>query len=126
LENDIPESAESKESKRHYIDDNNDIVQFLSEFVEYDPSHGHIYFTPTRDLTDFYNQENNTRYSAKFVIMRLREIFPHIDMASKIVNGKLSRGVRNVRLKYGAFPEGYSGNYTKEEIEALGIEEAGF
>jgi hypothetical protein len=31
-----------------------------------------------------------------------------------------------VRLKYGAFPEGYSGNYTKEEIEALGIEEAGF
>lgn len=126
LTDEIPESEESKESKRHYVDDNNDIVQFLIEFVEYDPDHGRVYFTPTRDLTSFYNDENNTRYSAKFVIMRLREVFPHVDMGSKLLNGKLSRGVWNVRLKWGAYPEGYLGNYTDEEREEMKTEEAGF
>jgi P4 family phage/plasmid primase-like protien len=122
----IPESDECLQSKRHYIDDNNDIVQFLQEFVEYDPDHGHKYFTPTRDLVNFYNSENNTRYSSKFVIMRLKEVYPYVETASRLVNGKLTRGIRNVRLKWGAYPEGYQGNYTPEEIRdaELGLGDA--
>jgi hypothetical protein len=106
------------ESKRHYVDDNNDIIKFIHEFVEFSeaPQNGLKYwFTPTKDLVDYYNTENNTRYSSKFVMMRLKEVFPMIETGSKMIDGKLTRGVKHIRLKYGAYPEGYTGNFTDEE-----------
>ena len=114
LENTLPESGECLEAKRHYVDDNNDIVKFLTEFVEYSDEKN--WFTPTKDLVDFYNEENNSRYSSKFVIMRLKELYPLVEAASKMLNGKLTRGVKHIRLKVGAYPEGYTGNHTKEEL----------
>jgi P4 family phage/plasmid primase-like protien len=104
LDNTIPESEECLEAKRHYVDDNNDIVQFLTEMCEFDDTKD--WFTPTRSLVDYYNDENNTRYSSKFVIMRLKEVFPLVETASKSVNGRLTRGIRHIRIKPGAFPEG--------------------
>lgn len=118
LDNDIPESAECQESKKHYIDDNNDIIKFLHEFVEYqDSPAGKAWFVPTKDITEFYNQENNTKYSSKFVLMRLKEVYPLVETSSRMIHGKLTRGVRFIRLKYGAYPEGYTGNFTDEERE---------
>ena len=66
LDDEIPESKACLNAKNHYIEDNNDIVNFINEFVEFDeaPTEVKYYFTPTRDLTDFYNDENNTRYSS--------------------------------------------------------------
>ena len=114
----IPESPECEAAKKHYIEDNNDIVNFISEFVEFDdaPS-GEIkyWFTPTRDLTDFYNDENNTRYSSKFVVMRVREVFPMVEAFSKVINGKLTRGIKHIRLKANAYPEGYAGNFAEQQ-----------
>lgn len=118
LSSTIPESDECMESKRHYVDDNNDIIKFIHEFVEYseNPPNGLKYwFTPTKDLVDYYNTENNTRYSSKFVMMRLKEVFPMIETGSKMIDGKLTRGVKHIRLTYGAYPEGYTGNFTDDE-----------
>ncbi len=118
LDNDIPESTECLASKRHYVDDNNDIIKFLTEFCEYDeaPEGVNYFFTPTRDIVSFYNEENNTRYSSKYVILRLREVFPSVETHSKKIEGKLTRGVKNIRLVQGAYPEGYEGNFTKAEM----------
>lgn len=118
LGNAIPESVECLAVKKHYVDDNDDITQFLTEFCESNtaPEGMNFYFTPTRDIVNFYNEENNTRYSSKFVIMRLKEVFPNVETASKKIDGKLTRGVKNIRLKMDAYPEGYTGNYTKEEL----------
>lgn len=125
----IPESAEALESKQHYVDDNDDIFKFLEDFLEYDlaPPNGlKYYFTPTKDLVTFYNEENNTKYSAKYVVMRLKEVYPHVDMTSKMVDGKLTRGFKGIRIKLGVYPEGWGGNYTTEEREKLKVEEAEF
>jgi hypothetical protein len=113
LEDTIPESKESQEAKRHYIDDNNDIVNFIHEFVEYSETEN--WFTPTKDLTNFYNEENNTRYSSKFVVMRIKEVHPFAENHSKMINGKLTRGIKNIRLKLGAYPEGYLENFKDEK-----------
>lgn len=118
LGDEIPESAECRTAKNHYIDENNDIINFINEFVEYSDSDG--WFTPTRELTDFYNEENSTRYSSKFVVMRVREVYPLVETHSKMINGKLTRGLHNIRLKLGAYPEGYDGNFTKEEKQSRG------
>lgn len=114
----IPESVECLASKKHYVDDNDDITQFLTEFCECDtaPVGKDTYFTPTRDIVNFYNEENNTRYSSKFVIMRLKEVFPLAETCSKKIDGKLTRGIKNIRIKHGAYLDGYEGNYTDEEI----------
>jgi len=114
LEGTIPESQESLNAKRHYIDDNNDIVKFILEMCEF--SEEEDYFTPTKDLVNFYNEENNTRFSSKFVIMRVREVFPLIDTASRMVDGKLTRGLKHLRLKHGAYPEGYQGNFEGDQF----------
>ena len=124
IEHSIPESKESEESKNHYIDDNNDIFRFLKEFCEY--SDKDDYFTPTKDLVNFYNEENNTRYSAKYVVLRLKEVYPQAYTSAKIIGKeikKLTRGIRGIRLRYGAYPEGYTGNFTQEEIEEKQREE---
>jgi phage/plasmid-associated DNA primase len=126
LDSSIPESEECLEAKRHYVDDNNDIVKFLNDFCEYDesPDNGvKYYFTPTKDITNFYNEENNTRYSSKFVVMRLKEVFRNVEMVSKNINGKLTRGLKNIRLIYGAYPEGYEGNFSVVEREKYAITE---
>lgn len=128
-ENGIPESEVSLDSKKHYVDDNNDLIQFIEDFVEYDvkPENGvRYYFTPTKDLVDFYNSENNTKASAKFVVMRLREVYPLAETYSKMVNGKLTRGLKHIRIKFGAYPEGWMGNYTQEELDRLKMEHADF
>lgn len=114
MDNTIPESEECLQSKKHYVDDNNDIIQFIRDFVEY--SDGEPWFTPTKDVVNFYNEENNTKYSSKFVIMRLREVYPLVSMQSKTIDGKLTRGIRGVRIKRAAYPEGYTGNFTEEEL----------
>lgn len=129
LENDIPESLECRQAKSHYIEDNNDIFKFLEEFVEFSeaPENGKkYYFTPTKDLVNFYNEENNTRYSAKYVSMRVREVYPLVDTFSKNVDGRLTRGLKHIRIKYGAYPEGWQGNYTPEEVEQIKLDNAEF
>jgi P4 family phage/plasmid primase-like protien len=118
----IPESEECQQAKGHYIEDNNDIFQFFEEFVEA----GDGYFTPTKDLTTFYNEENNTKYSSKFVVMRLKESFPDAETTAKTVDGRFTRGIRGIRLKHGAYPEGWQGNYTQDELEQMKIDRGGF
>ena len=117
LDDEIPESSECLNAKKHYIEDNNDIVNFISEFVEFDeaPENTKYWFTPTRDLTDFYNDENNTRYSSKFVVMRVKEVFPMVEPFSKVINDKLTRGIKHIRLKANAYPEGYAGNFAEQQ-----------
>lgn len=125
----LPESGECLAAKSHYVDDNSDIFQFFEEFVEYDtePKNGKgFYFTPSKDLVNFYNSENNTKYSAKFVIMRLKEVYPHVETCSKSVDGKLTRGIKHIRIRYGAYREGWEGNYTPEEARAAEARNAEF
>lgn len=129
LDKDIPESPECRNAKGHYVDDNNDIFKFFEEFLEFsdEPDNGlPFWFTPSRDITNFYNEENNTRFSSKFVSMRIREVYPLVETASKKVDGKLTRGLKHVRITHGAYPEGYSGNYTEIERKKLDIQEAAF
>lgn len=124
LEITIPESSECIEVKNHYISDNNSIVDMLLEVVEFDNTKG--YFTPTKDIIEYYNQEQNTRYSSRFIVARIKEVFPLVANHSKRINGKLTRGLKNIRLIYGAYPEGYQGNFTQEEIDGYILEEAQF
>jgi P4 family phage/plasmid primase-like protien len=121
---DIPASAESLEARRRYVDDNDDITKFLKEMCEFNADM--TYFTPTKDLVQLYNEENYTKYSAKFVIMRLKEVFPLAQNSSRVINGKLTRGIAGIRLRMGAYPDGWLGNYTQEEIEDFHKQEAGF
>jgi P4 family phage/plasmid primase-like protien len=119
----IPESAECLEAKRHYVDDNNDIFQFFNEFLE----EGEEYFTPSKDLVDFYNEENNTRYSGKFVAMRLKEAFPNVVTGkSHYVDGRKMRGIWGIRICYGAFPQGWQGNFSSKELSIVKMQEAEF
>lgn len=126
--NGIPESKECLELKNNYIESNDDIGKFFEDFCEYSVSpkeeaphlnRQSYFFTPTKDIVDFFNTENNTRYSAKFVQMRLKEQFPGVESYSKSINGKLTRGLKHIRLKYGAYPEGYGGNHSVEEIRLI-------
>lgn len=125
----VPESEECKKAKGTYVNENNDIEKFLSDFVEFDmqPDNGMTwYFTPTKDIMNLYNEENNTRASARYVADRLREIYPLVEAGTKWINGKLTRGWKHIRLKYGAYPEGYAGNYTDKEITEIQMAEGGF
>ena len=117
----IPESKECLKAKSHYVKDNNGIVEMITEMIEYDETKN--YFTPTKDIVDFYNSEQHTRYSSRFIVSRIKEVYPMVDNHSQRINGKLTRGLRNIRLIYGAYPEGYSGNYSEEEVEKYTTEE---
>jgi len=124
MENDIPESEQTLEVKRLYVEENNDIFQFIADFVEFDITRD--FFTPTRDLVEFYNEENNTKFSSKYVIMRLREVYPQVQTHANMINGKYTRGLKHVRLKYGAYPEGYMGNSTQAERGEFELKEVQF
>ena len=96
----------------------------LLEVIEFDTTKS--YFTPTKDIIDYYNSEQNTKYSARFIVSRIKEVFPLVSNSSKRIHGKLTRGLKHIRLIYGAWPEGYEGNFTQEEIDAYNLEEEGF
>lgn len=118
----IPESPQCLEAKEHYIQDNNGIVDFIDETVEFDDTKD--WFTPTKDIVDFYNEDQNTRYSAKYILMRIKEVLPLAQKTTRRIDGKLHRGLSHIRLKFGTYPEGVFpyGNFTKQELESLKIE----
>lgn len=116
----IPESEECRRAKSAYIDANSDFEDFCRDFIECDPEPTNgieYYFTPSKDLIDFFNAENGTKYSAKWLTMRLKEVYPIIELHSKKISGKLTRGMKHIRLVHGAYIDGYQKNYSKEEIE---------
>lgn len=122
----IPESDECREAKAHYVSDNNGIVDLIHEVVEFDETGTKDWFTPTADVTNYYNDAENTKYSSKWIIMRIKEVLPLAENHIKRINGKLTRGLKNIRLTYGAYPEGYTGNFTPEEVREFEFVEAQF
>lgn len=122
LDLNIPESGECLEAKSHYIKDNNDILDMIHDILEFDEGRG--WFTPTKDLIDYYNAEQHTKCSQHTVMTRVKQVFPLVESHSKRVNGKLARGWKNIRFKYGVYPEGYMGSFTDEEIQNYLREEA--
>ena len=117
----IPESPECLEAKQRYIKDNNSIMELVSEMLEFDKELN--YFTPTRDLVNFYNEDQNVAYSSKFIVNRVKDVYPFVENHTKSINGKLVRGLKNIRLIYGAYPEGYQGNFTDMEISKHVLDE---
>ena len=121
LDINIPESEECLEAKAHYIKDNNSIIDMIDEVMEYDESKN--WFTPTKDLVSYYNEELNTKYGSQEVIGKVKSVFPFVENHLKRVNGKALRGLKHIRLKYGMYPEGYMGNFTEAEISKFAMEE---
>lgn len=119
----IPESKECLEAKQRYIKDNNSIIELITDMLEFDTTKN--YFTPTKDLVNFYNEDQNVRYSSKFIIHRIRDVYPFVENSKKRINGKLTRGLKNIRLSYGAHPEGYNGNFTEAEVAKFILDEEG-
>lgn len=113
LDFNIDESPESAEAKDHYVKDNNDVLDLIHEVIEFDSSKK--WFTPAKDIIDFYNSEENTKYTSHDIIQRVKRVFPLMEKGSKRVDSKLARGWKHIRLKIGLHPEGYQGNYTQEE-----------
>lgn len=122
VEDIIPESSECKELKSKYIESNDDMGSFFDDFIDYDVEAK--YFTPTKDVVNFYNEENNTKYSARFLSLRIKEAFPGVTSGIKNIGGKNTRGFKGLRIKPGSYEHGYSGNYTKEELSRVMIESA--
>lgn len=114
LDHTIPESKESLRAKEHYIKDNNSVMEMLYEMIEFDATKD--WFTPSKDLTEYYNEEQNTKASSKRVVKWVKEVHPLAENGSKRIHGKVTRGLKHIRLVYGAYPEGYTGNFTPEEI----------
>lgn len=117
----IPESKECKGAKDQYIKDNSGIYEMIENIVEFSETEN--WFTPTKDIVNYYNEDQHTSYSSKFIISRLKEVYPFLENNTKRVNGKLTRGLKGIRLKYGAYPEGYTGNFTDAEIHKYALEE---
>ena len=122
----IPESEECQTAKKHYIQDNNSIQDLIHEVVEFDETGEFDWFTPTQDIVSYYNEDQNTKYSSKWILMRLKEVLPLVENHSKRINGKLTRGLKNIRLRHGVYPEGYAGNFTQEEIRTCELIESSF
>jgi phage/plasmid-associated DNA primase len=122
----IPESPECQQAKNHYVQDNNSIQELVHEVIEFDEVGDKDWFTPTKDIVDYYNEDQNTKYSSKFILMRIKEVLPLVESTTKRVNGKLTRGLRHIRLKHGVYPEGYTGNFTPDELRDLEFVEAQF
>ena len=120
----IPESGECLSAKDHYVKDNNGVVDMILEMLEFDETGTKRYFTPTKDIVDYYNGDQHTNSSSKTIVGRIKEVYPLVENHSKRVGGKLTRGLKDIRLVYGAYPEGYIGNYTDEEREKYAKEEA--
>jgi P4 family phage/plasmid primase-like protien len=113
----IPESPECKHLKSKYIESNDDMGAFFNDFVDYDVESG--YFTPTKDIVNFYNDENNTKYSARFLALRIKEAFPEVTNGIKQIGGKNTRGFKTIRIKPGSYDEAYRGNYTTAELNFI-------
>lgn len=113
----IPESPECKALKSKYIESNDDMGSFFNDFVDYDVDAD--YFTPTKDIVNFYNDENNTKYSARFLALRIKEAFPEVTSGIKQISGKNTRGFRTIRIKPGSYEEAYRGNYTESEVRFI-------
>ena len=120
----IPESPACEKAKSHYIKDNNGVVDMIEEMLIFDDTMD--YFTPTKDIVDYYNAEQNSRYSSRFIVSRIKEVYPLVDNHSKRIRGKLTRGLKHIRLIFGAYPEGYDGNYTEEERQEVRRDGGGF
>lgn len=87
-------SKECEDLLAVYVEDNNDLGQFLDTYCVFEPEG----FAPTKTLVDFFNDENNSRYSSQWMGKRLKQLHPELIASRRRYDGTVQRGFDGITL----------------------------
>jgi len=91
----IPKAKESEQLLSNYISENDLFGNFMTHYLEL----GDDYFVPTKELTNLFNEEYNTRYSSSFIVRRIKEVCHEIRAGRGKKDGMWQRGLLGLRIK---------------------------
>lgn len=87
-------SKECEDLLAVYVEDNNDLGQFLDTYCIFEEDG----FAPTKTMVDFFNDENNSRYSSQWMGKRLKQLHPELIASRKRYDGSIQRGFTGITL----------------------------
>ena len=72
-----------------YIEDNNDLGRFMETYCAFGDIDS---FAVTKDIVEFFNEENNSHVTSRWLNKRLKQLHPELKSGRKRVDGSVQRG----------------------------------